>query len=133
MKAAWKLKADEGVKKLKDLAKWLEREHPSAAASLLEGLEERFTINRMDLSPTLRRCLGTTNVIESSFSGTSAKTSRVKRWRDGAMVIRWAATALLETETHYKKIMGYRDLWQLQAHLNELDLEHKLVSERKAG
>ena len=133
MKAAWKLKADEGVKKLKDLAKWLEREHPSAAASLLEGLDEMFTINRMDLSPTLRRCLGTTNVIESSFSGTSAKTSRVKRWRDGAMVVRWAATALRATEENFRKIMGYRDLWQLQAHLNERDLEHKLVSERKAG
>jgi len=133
MKAAWKLKADDGIKKLNDLAKWLERDHPSAAASLREGLDEMFTINWMNLSPTLRRCLGTTNIIESSFSGTSAKTSRVKRWRDGAMVVRWAATALLETEKHYKKIMGYHDLWQLQAHLNELDAQHGLASGRKAG
>jgi putative transposase len=133
MKAAWKLQADDGIKKLNDLAKGLERNHPSAAASLREGLAEMFTLNRMDLSPTLRRCLGTTNIIESSFSGTSAKTNRVKRWRDGAMVVRWAATALLETEKHYKKIMGYRDLWQLQAHLNELDVEHTFVSDRKAG
>ncbi len=49
------------------------------------------------------------------------------------MVVRWAATALLETEKHYKKIMGYRDLWQLQAHLNELDVQYGLASERKAG
>jgi transposase-like protein len=133
MKAAWKLKADEGIKQLKDLSKWLQREHPSAAASLLEGLDEMFTINRLNLSPTLRRCLGTTNIIESSFSGTSGKTGRVKRWRDGAMVVRWAAAALLETEKHYKRIMGYRDLWQLQAHLHELDVEHKLASDRKAG
>lgn len=133
MKAAWKLPADDGIKKLNDLAKWLERDHPSAAASLREGLEEMFTINRMNLSPTLRRCLGTTNIIESSFSGTSGKTGRVKRWRDGAMVVRWAAAALLETEKHYKKIMGYRDLWQLQAHLNELNAQHGLASKRKVG
>ncbi len=133
MKAAWKLKADDGIKKLNDLAKWLERDHPSAAASLREGLDDMFTINRLNLSPTLRRCLGTTNIIESSFSGTSSKTGRVKRWREGAMVVRWAAAALLETEKHYKKIMGYRDLWQLQAHLNELDVQHRLASDRKAG
>jgi len=106
MKAVWKLKADDGIKKLSDLANWLERNYPSAAASLREGLDEMFTINRMNLSPTLRRSLGTTNVIESSLSGTSAKTGRVKRWRDGAMVVRWAAIALLETEKHYKKDNG---------------------------
>ena len=133
MKAAWKLKADDGIKKLNDLAKWLERDHPSAAASLREGLEEMFTINRLNLSPALRRCLGTTNIIESSFSGARSKVGRVKRWRDGAMVVRWAATSLLETEKHYKKIMGCRDLWQLQAHLNELDVQHGLASDRKAG
>ena len=133
MKAAWKLNADEGIKKLNDLAKWLERDHPSAAGSLREGINEMFTINRMNLSPVLRRCLGTTNIIESSFSGTSGKTHRVKRWQDGAMVVRWAAAALLETEKHYKKIMGYRDLWQLKAHLDELDVQHSLASERKAG
>ena len=49
------------------------------------------------------------------------------------MVVRWAATSLLETEKQYKKIMGYRDLWQLQAHLNELDVQHGLASERKVG
>jgi transposase-like protein len=34
MRAAWKLEAGEGTKKLEQLASWLEREHPSAAASL---------------------------------------------------------------------------------------------------
>jgi len=91
-----------------------------------------FTINRLNLSPTLQRCLGTTNIIESSFSDTRGTTGRVSRWRNGAMVVRGAATALLETEKHYKKIMGYRELWQLQAHLNELDVQHGLASDRKA-
>ena len=133
IKAAWKLTAEEGIQRLNDLAQWLERDHPSAAGSLREGLEEMFTINRMNLSPALRRCFGSTNVIESSLSGASAKTGQVRRWRDGAMVTRWVATALLETEKNFRKIMGYRDLWQLKAHLHELDMEHGLAQERKAG
>jgi len=48
-----------------DLAEWLERDYPSAAASLIEGLEECFTINRLDMPASLHRCLATTNVIES--------------------------------------------------------------------
>jgi hypothetical protein len=43
--------------------------YPSAAASLLEGPEECFTINRLGLPPTLRRCLATTNIIESPDAG----------------------------------------------------------------
>jgi len=133
MKAAWKLPADEGVRKLQDLARWVERDHPSAATSLREGLEDMFTINRMNLSPALRRCLGSTNVIESSLSGTSQKAANVRRWRDGAMVTRWVAAGLVETEKHFRKVMGYRDLWQFQAHLRELDVEQGLVRERKVG
>ena len=132
IKASWKLNAGEGIGKFKDLAKWLQRDHPSAAASLLEGVDEMFTINRMHLSPSLRRCLGTTN-IESSFSFVRGKSGRVRHWRDGTMVVRWSATALLETEKHFKKIMGYRDLWQLKAHLQELDVKHNLAQKRKAG
>jgi transposase-like protein len=50
----------------------LEKPYPSAAASLREGLEETFTINRLDLPPTLRRCLGTTNLIKSPNAGMRA-------------------------------------------------------------
>ena len=31
------------------------------------------------------------------------------------MVLRWAATAYLETEQNFRKIIGYRDRWMLQA------------------
>jgi hypothetical protein len=36
-----------------------------AAASLREGLSEILTTNRMNLPTSLRRSLGTTNIIES--------------------------------------------------------------------
>ncbi|MCC6156608.1 MAG: hypothetical protein IT350_01050 [Deltaproteobacteria bacterium] len=48
----------------------------------------------------------------------------MSRWRDPAMTLRWCATALLEHEKRFRKVMGYKDLWMLQAALNagaELD------------
>lgn len=119
MKASYRLDAEEGIAKLKQQAKWLQSEHPSAAASLLEGLEETFTINRLGLPPRLRRCLGTTNVIESPTAGVRLRTRRVTNWQDGGMVLRWAAAAYMETEKNFRRIIGYRDLWALKAVLDE--------------
>ena len=98
-------------------AGWLELEFPSAAASLWEGLAEMFTVNRLGLSGSLVRCLSSTNVIESPNSGMRLRRRRVCRWRDGSIVLRWAAAALSMTEKHFRKIMGYRDLWMLKAAL----------------
>jgi transposase-like protein len=118
MKAAFRLSADEGIRRLEKQAQWLEREYPSAAASLREGLDELFTVNRLELSPSLSRCLTTTNLIESPHGGVRLRTRRVTHWKDGAMVLRWAATACLEAEQRFRRIMGYQDLWQLAAHLD---------------
>lgn len=54
-KASLKLDAKEGVAKLEQYATWLERDWPSAAGSLREGLDELFTINRLGLPSELRR------------------------------------------------------------------------------
>jgi len=120
MKAAFRLDAKEGKQKLEKLAQWLDREHGSAAASLREGLDEMFTINRLGLPPELRRCLGSTNVIESPNGGIRRCTRRVKRWRDHGMVVRWVAASLLTIEKRFRRIMGYQQLWILEAKLNEL-------------
>ena len=88
-------------------------------ASLREGLAEMFTVNRLGLSPSLSRCLVSTNVIESPHSGVRLRTRKICRWRDGKMVLRWAAAALLMTEQNFRRIMGYRDLWMLKAVLDE--------------
>lgn len=121
MKAAYRLEAEQGIAKLKQQARWLETEYPSAAASLLEGLEETFTINRLGLPARLRRCLATTNIVESPTSGVRLRTRRVTNWRHGDMVLRWAAAAYLDTEKRFKRIMGYRELWILKAALDEHD------------
>lgn len=115
MKASWKLDAKEGMMRLKKQAQWLETEYPSAAGSLLEGMEEMFTLNHLGLPPTLTRCLATTNIIESPNGGVRRRTGRVSRWKNGKMVLRWAASAFLSAEKNFRRIMGYKDLWILEA------------------
>jgi len=119
LRAAWKLEPKEGMARLRTQLEWLERTHPKAAASLREGLEETFTIARLGLSPMLRTCLITTNIIESSLSGVEGRTGRVTRWRSGEMALRWAGAAALETERNFRKIMGHKGLWMLKAVLDE--------------
>ena len=114
MRAAWKLTdADEGIKRLEGLARFLEHDYASAARSLREGMAEMFTMQRLKLPPSLYKCLGTTNVIESPQSGVQKRTNNVTRWREGAMVERWVASAWLLTEKHFRKVIGHRDFWTL--------------------
>jgi transposase-like protein len=129
MRAAFRLAPREGSAKLTQQASWLEREYPDAAGSLREGLEELFTINRLGLSPSLCRALGSTNIIENPNSTARRKTKRVTRWRDGEMVKRWAAAAFLDAEHSFRRILGYRDLWILKAILNE----NQVANEGKAA
>ncbi len=91
----------------------------AVATSLREGLAEMFTVSPLGLSPSLARCLVSTNVIEGPHSLVRLRTRRVCRWRDRKMVLRWAAAALLLTEQSFRKIMGYRDLWMLKAALDQ--------------
>ena len=100
-------------------ADWLDSEYPSAAASLREGWEETFTINRLGLPATLRRCLGTINIVENPTAGVRLRTGRITNWRNGQMVLRSAAAAYLDAEKAFKRIMGYRDPWILKAALDE--------------
>lgn len=117
MRAAWRLNEKEGRAKFRQIAGWLEHDYPDAACSLLEGLEECFTINRLDVPRSLHRCLATSNVVDNPHSGVRSRTRRVCRWRPG-MPARWSGAAFLEGEKKYRKIMGYRDLWALKAILD---------------
>ena len=92
-----------------------------------------FTINRLNLPGTLRRCLGSTNVIDSSHSGLRQRTRRVTHWQNGSMAMRWAASALLETEKSFRKIMGHGQLWMLKAHLDEPVVDEPIAQKKKAS
>ncbi len=117
MRVAWKLGEKEGMAKFRQIAGWLEHDYPDAAAALLEGLEECFTLNRLDVPFSLHRCLASSNIVDNPHSGVRSRTRRVCRWRPG-MPARWSAAAFLETEKAFRKIMGYRDLWALKAILD---------------
>jgi putative transposase len=131
MRAAWKLSdADEGMKRLEGLARFLEHEYQSAARSLHEGMTEMFTIQRLKLPPSLYKCLGTTNVIESPQSGVQKRTGNVTRWRDADMVERWVASAWLLTEKHFRKVIGHEHLWTLAVNLGREETQR--VTEKVA-
>jgi putative transposase len=115
---AWKeVEADKGEQELRALARQLEADHPGAAASLREGLEETLTVTRLGLSPSLLRSVKSTDPIECMISVARTVTGNVKRWRDGAMILRWTAAGVLEAEKQFRRINGYRDLQLLWAAL----------------
>ncbi|MFM6549040.1 MAG: IS256 family transposase [Microcystis panniformis] len=113
MNAAYKLDAKKGMEKIRQQAKWLQAEYADAAALMLEGIEEVFTVNRLGLPPSLMRCLCTTNIIENPNGIVRTTTNRVKRWRDQDMALRWVAAGFLEAEKSFRRIGGVKDLWVL--------------------
>ena len=131
MKAAYKLPAEKGLARIKTQAAWLEKDYPDAAASLLEGLEETFTVNELGLTPALMRCLSTTNIIENPNGAVRRVTRRVTRYRDADMALRWTAAGFLEAEKHFRKISGVKDLWILSEALHRSTnktVDHNLKS-----
>ena len=117
MRAAYKLEEKKGIAKLEQQAKWLQDEHPDAAASLLEGLKETFTVNALQLSPALCRGLATTNIIENPNGRVRAVTKRVTRYRDPQMALRWTAAGYLEAQKGFRRLLGCDDLWMLETAL----------------
>ena len=133
LKAAFKLDAKEGTAKIEQYATWLERQWPGAAGSLREGRDEMFTINRPGLPSELRRCLGTTNLIDNGHSALRDRVRRVKNWQSGSMALRWSAVAFDAISQGFRRIMGYKHLWMLKAALDEASKDRSLVEQAKAG
>jgi len=107
-------------KSLETTAKWLSRLNPDAAASLREGLEETLTVLRLGLTGPLRRTLCSTNPIESALSVARRVTSRVTRWRDGDMRLRWCVAGLLRAEGKFRRLKGHRGMGSLLKALERL-------------
>jgi putative transposase len=106
---------------LLDLARRLEIEHPSAAESVREGLDETLTVLTLNLSARLRRSLATTNAAESLLSRTRHVKRNVKRWRSGQMMLRWVAAGVLEAVKGFRRVKGYADMPMLVAALRARD------------
>ncbi len=133
MKQAWDgTSAELAERQLRRLASSLEREYPSAAQSLREGLEETLTVQRLGVSGALLKTLRTTNPIENLNGSIASYTRNVKRWRGGgSMIRRWVASALCEAERRFRRVRGYCEMPALINALDSLsktDLENAKVA-----
>jgi putative transposase len=104
---------EQGLRNAKSLAAQLDKNYPSAAASLREGLEEMFTVARLGIDGRLAKTLTTSNPIESMISLARTTNRNVTRWRDGQMVLRWTAAGMLNAERSFRRIKGYKQMPQL--------------------
>ena len=95
----------------------LKADHPDAAASLLEGLEEMFTVRRLGVSGRLATTLTNTNCIESMISVARTTMGNVKNWKDGSMKKRWVAAGMLEAERNFRRVRGCKEMPTLVAAL----------------
>lgn len=120
MRAAYKCEEVETAKRLLDnLAVALQKKHPSAAASLREGLDETLTIIGLGLSPSLTRSLSTTNPIENMNGRIRTTARRVKRWDGGTMILRWVLVGVLEAARGFRRLKGHKDMKTFVARLKQ--------------
>jgi transposase-like protein len=105
---------------LNNLARTLQRKHPSAATSLREGLDETLTVLSLGVSAMLTRTLSTTNPVEHLNERIRTTARRVKRWDDGTMMLRWVLVGVLEATRGFRRLKGHRDMNLLVAHLKRL-------------
>jgi len=127
--------ASEARRRLLHLAAALEKEHPSAAHSLREGLDETLTVKSFGLAPVLEKTLSSTNTIENLMGTVRRVTGRVKHWRGGSMIVRWATAGLLEAERGFRRVKGFQGLKLLVQALgrDELDKDTHPTSSKEAA
>lgn len=120
-------------RQLERLAASLETEHPGAAASIREGLEQTLTLLVLGIQGALYRTLRTTNAIENLNGSVADYTKNVKRWRGGKMILRWVGAAVVEAGKRFRKVRGHRDMIQLVQALEAHELKQGVRTEERAA
>jgi transposase-like protein len=119
--------------RLTHLAEQLDAEHPDAAASVREGLEETLTLLRLGIGGALHQTLCSTNPIENLQGALKRIVRNVKRWRGGSMALRWCATALVEAEKRFRRLRGHREMPQLIAALEAVVNKNSLDTKQQVA
>ena len=120
LRRAWKeTDHDRALELLNALALELDHAHPGAAASLREGMEETLTVTRLGITGKLKLTLQSTNPCESMISTVRVIHRNVKNWSSGEMCLRWTAAGMLEAETRFRKVEGYRGLATLAVKIEQ--------------
>ena len=134
MEQAWSSSSAEKAKqRLTRLASSLEANHPGAAASLREGLDETLTLLSVGLDGALLRTLRSTNPIENLNGSVAAYCRNVKRWRGGAMIQRWVGAAVADAQRGFRRVRGYKQMPKLIAALRRREAELGFHSEVDAA
>jgi len=102
-------KVETATRLLENVARALQRKHPSAARSVREGLGETLTVMGLGLSPSLTRSLSTTNPIENMNGRIRTVARRVKRWESGTMILRWVLVGILEAARGFRRLKGHKE------------------------
>jgi transposase-like protein len=121
LRAAWANEDyEQALSELRDLARELERQHPGAAASLREGMEETLTVTKLGIVGKLKQTLQSTNPVESMIDTIGRISRNVKNWSSGKMTLRWTAAGMLEAEKQFRRVRGYAELGQLAVAVERL-------------
>jgi putative transposase len=129
LRQAWELDdADKAERLLRNLARRLDREAPGVAASILEGLDEILTVNRLGVPAKLRRSLACTNSIENMMGTVRRVCRNVKRWRNAAMALRWTAAGMMEAAKGFRRLKAYKQLPILRTALVAHALKHLVTN-----
>ena len=133
LREAWSLgDATVAKRRLERLASSLEADHPGAAASVREGLDETLTLQRLGIGGRLYKKLRSTNAIENLNSGIATYSKNVKRWQGGRMVVRWVSAAIVEAEKKFRRVQGWRDIEKLVRALDAVQQKQEATARRVA-
>lgn len=138
LRQAWELDdADKAERLLRNLARRLEPKAPGVGRSILEGLDEMLTVNRLGLPAQLRRSLACTNSIENMMGTVRRVCRNVKRWKNADMALRWTAAGMMEAAKGFRRLKAHKQLpilkAALAAHQAEQAIQPKLEKDRKAA
>lgn len=106
------------------IADSLKKESISAFNSLMEGLEETITLQKLKLHD-FSRSFSTANCIENLNSQIQKYTRKVKHWQTPDQRLRWVAMAILTAEIKMNKVGNASNLNQMRnqvkAHIEKIE------------
>jgi putative transposase len=133
MSQAFAMEQHKGLAKLQAIARQLKPKYPDAGASVMEGAQQMFTLQRLGIEGELAKSLSNTNVIESVNSVVRATLRRVKRFRDCDMALRWAGAGFMQAQNKFRKLRGHNDMGKLKMALKTAALSPNKMPPKKAA
>ena len=85
-----------------------------------------MTVTRLGITGKLKLTLQSTNACESMISTVRVIQHNVKNSSSGDMCLRWTAAGMLEAESRFRRVQGYRGLANLA-----VKIEHDLLRRRQ--